>query len=81
MRYDVRDQLAQVRVPTLFVAADRDHLVPSVEQARFMAARVPGASMRVLEGHGHICLLAPDLDMSLILAEWMGSPEVPGSRN
>jgi 3-oxoadipate enol-lactonase len=79
MRYDVRDQLAQLRVPTLFIAADKDHLVPSVEQARFMAARVPGASIRVLEGHGHICLLAPDLDISSILAEWRGLPDAPGS--
>jgi 3-oxoadipate enol-lactonase len=70
MHYDVREQLAQVRMPTLFLAADRDHLVPSVEQARYMAARVRGASMRVLEGHGHICLLAPDLDVALILDAW-----------
>jgi hypothetical protein len=46
-----------------------------------MAARVPGAAMRVLEGHGHICLLAPDLDMSTILAEWRGLREAPGSRH
>ena len=57
MKYDVRDQLALLRVPTLFVAADRDHLVPSVEQARFMAARVPGASMRVSKGMAiSVCL-------------------------
>lgn len=70
MHYDVREQLAQLRMPALFLAADCDHLVPSVEQARFMSARVRGASMRVLEGHGHICLLAPDLDIALILDAW-----------
>jgi 3-oxoadipate enol-lactonase len=80
MHYDVRDQLARLRVPTLFLAADRDHLVPSVEQARYMAARVPGATMRVLEGHGHICLLAPDLDMAEILAGWAGLESPPGQR-
>lgn len=70
MRYDVRERLAALRVPTLFLAADEDHLVPAVEQARFMAARVPGASVRVLEGHGHTCLLAPDLDLLELLAAW-----------
>jgi len=70
MHYDVRQQLAQLRAPTLFLAADRDHLVPAVEQARFMASRVPGSSMRVLDGHGHICLLAPDLDLLAIVREW-----------
>ncbi len=24
----------------------------------------------VLEGHGHSCLIAPDLDLSTILDEW-----------
>jgi pimeloyl-ACP methyl ester carboxylesterase len=69
-RYDIRDRLHELRMPTLFLAAERDHLVPSVTQARFMAARVPNAQVRVLDGHGHICLIAPDLDLGCILDEW-----------
>lgn len=71
-RFDIRHRLADVQVPTLFLAADQDHLVPSVAQARYMAARVPNAAMRVLEGHGHICLIAPDLDLGRMLDEWGG---------
>ena len=70
MRYDVRERLQDLVPPTLFLAADQDHLVPSVAQARFMAARTPGAVMRVLEGQGHICLIAPDVDLRQILNEW-----------
>jgi 3-oxoadipate enol-lactonase len=70
--YDVRDRLHEIRAPTLFLASDCDHLVPAVEQARYMAARVPGATMRVLEGHGHICLIAPNVDLGQILQEWTG---------
>jgi pimeloyl-ACP methyl ester carboxylesterase len=70
--YDIRHRLNEVRVPTLFLASERDHLVPSVEQARYMAARVPGAVVRILEGHGHICLIAPDVDLHAILREWLG---------
>jgi pimeloyl-ACP methyl ester carboxylesterase len=80
MRYDVRDELAGLRVPTLFLAADGDRLVPAVAQAQYMAARVPGASMRVLEGHGHICLLAPDLDVSRLLDEWEALGASPAAR-
>jgi pimeloyl-ACP methyl ester carboxylesterase len=69
-RYDLRERLGEIRTPTLFLASDRDHLVPSVEQARYMADRVPGATLRVLRGHGHICLIAPDLDLGEILDEW-----------
>ncbi len=68
--YDVRDRLTEIRAPTLFLASDRDHLVPAVAQARYMAARVPKATVRVLEGHGHICLIAPNLDLGQILREW-----------
>jgi hypothetical protein len=52
------------------MAADQDHLVPSVAQARYMAQRVPDATVRVLSGHGHICLIAPDLDLDEILRQW-----------
>ena len=69
-QYDVRDRLHELRLPTLFLAAERDHLVPSVDQARYMAARVPGAVMRILEGHGHICLIAPGVDLEQVLKEW-----------
>ena len=70
MRLDLRDRLAELRVPALFLAADEDHLIPSVEQAAFMASRVPDATTRVLHGHGHSCFLAHDLDLDAILREW-----------
>jgi pimeloyl-ACP methyl ester carboxylesterase len=73
MQYDVRHRLHELRAPTLFLAADRDHLVPSVAQARYMAARVPGSMLRVLEGHGHICLIAPDIDLEALLNELRGA--------
>jgi pimeloyl-ACP methyl ester carboxylesterase len=68
--YDVRHRLRELNVPTLFLAAELDHLVPSVSEARFMTRQVPESDMRVLAGHGHICLIAPDLDLSTLIAEW-----------
>lgn len=69
-RYDVRPHLADIVAPTLFIAAEHDHLVPAVEQATDMVERVPGATLRILRGHGHICLIAPDMDLDAIIAEW-----------
>jgi pimeloyl-ACP methyl ester carboxylesterase len=74
-RYDVRQRLHDIRVPTLFLASAQDHLVPSVAQAQYMAARVPGSSVQVLDGHGHICLIAPDIDLGEILDAWRRSPD------
>lgn len=69
-RYDIRHRLHLLRPATLFLASDRDRLVPAVSQARYMTERVPRARMRVLEGHGHICLIAPDIDLERIVCEW-----------
>lgn len=74
-RYDLRTRLHELRVPTLYLAADQDHLIPSVQQATYMASRVPHATLRVLEGHGHGCFLAPDMDLDVLLQEWMPQPE------
>jgi pimeloyl-ACP methyl ester carboxylesterase len=71
--FDARNRLAEIDRPVLLLASEHDHLVPAVEQARYMATRIPSSVMRVLEGHGHICLIAPDLDLAQILNEWRGA--------
>jgi 3-oxoadipate enol-lactonase len=71
--YDVRERLSEIQCPTLFLASERDHLVPSVAQARLMAERISSASVHVLAGHGHICLIAPDIDMRRILGRWQSN--------
>jgi pimeloyl-ACP methyl ester carboxylesterase len=71
MSYDIRDRLNELRPPVLFLAAEQDHLVPSVEQAELMVSRVPRATLRLLHGHGHICLIAPDVDLRAILLPWL----------
>ncbi|MFN8580660.1 MAG: alpha/beta hydrolase [Gemmatimonadaceae bacterium] len=70
MEYDARPHLANLPMPVLFLAADQDHLIPSVEQAEYMVSRVPRGSLRVLEGHGHVCLIAPNVDLAEILLSW-----------
>ena len=69
--YDIRRQLPSIAAPVLYLAADRDTLMPSVEQARLMSELTPAATMRILEGHGHSCLIAPDMDLAAILNEWL----------
>jgi pimeloyl-ACP methyl ester carboxylesterase len=79
--YDVRDRLREIHCPALFLASEQDHLIPSLSQARFMAERLPSSSVRVLSGHGHICLISPDINLADILAEWQAaaSPTVAPS--
>lgn len=74
-QYDVRTRLDELAAPVLYLAAELDHLVPSLREGRLMAERTPRGVLRVLEGHGHICLIAPDLDLCALLDEW-GPPAV-----
>ena len=71
LSYDIRHRLHDLRPPALFLAAEQDHLVPSIQQAELMVSRVPHGTLRVLHGHGHICLIAPDVCLRDILAPWL----------
>jgi pimeloyl-ACP methyl ester carboxylesterase len=70
MSYDIRHRLHELRPPVLFLAAEQDHLVPSVEQAQLMVSLVPRATLRILQGHGHICLIAPDINLAETIEGW-----------
>ena len=74
MEVDVRDRLSELHVPVLYLASDRDHLVPAVQQGRLMQSLTPRSQLRVLEGHGHICLIAPGIDIAAALTDWRPPP-------
>jgi pimeloyl-ACP methyl ester carboxylesterase len=69
--YDIRERLEEIATPTLFLAADQDHLVASAKDARFMASRMPNATVEVLEGFGHICLINHDFDLRSKIEPWL----------
>ena len=52
---DFEAQLPQLQVPTLLLAAEHDHGGGPVADMRAMAARLPGATLEVMAGSGHIC--------------------------
>jgi pimeloyl-ACP methyl ester carboxylesterase len=69
-RYDIRERLHEIRPPVLYLAGDVDQLVPSVAEAHFMAQRVPNATVQILEGYGHVCLINHDLDLLDYVEPW-----------
>jgi pimeloyl-ACP methyl ester carboxylesterase len=69
-RQDERPALSRLTIPTLVVAGARDALVP-VERHREVQAAVPGASLHVLDGIGHLSALeAPDA-VATALGDWL----------
>jgi pimeloyl-ACP methyl ester carboxylesterase len=56
LSHDASAALAEVRVPTLIVAGERDLFTPLAE-ARDLASRIPGAELLVVRGGTHAALL------------------------
>lgn len=69
--YNIQDQLAQIRTPTLFLAGECDRLVPSLKEAQFMASRMPQATAVILKGYGHICLINHDFNLLDYVLPWL----------
>lgn len=67
--FNVEDRLCEIQAPTLFIAGGRDFVVPSASEAQAMAARMPHATVKIVEGAGHACLLGDRVSLAELLAE------------
>jgi len=72
---DIENRLSEIQAPTLFIAGSKDYLIKSVREARAMAARMPNAVVKIIEGAGHACLLGN----KVILADLLADPLLFGS--
>jgi 3-oxoadipate enol-lactonase len=52
-RADSTPLLAQVAVPTLVITGEQDEMIP-VDESRRMAAAIPGATLVIVPGAGHL---------------------------
>ena len=79
-RPDSRPLLSRIRVPTLVLVGAEDQITPP-EVAREMADAIPGASLAVVPGAGHLSSLEePDL-VSRALADWLDRTGEGGTRS
>ena len=74
IRHEAEERLAGLHVPTLILSGDRDRMVP-VENARRLAALIPGARLVVLPGAGHAFPFEREEETVRLLAEhFLGDP-------
>lgn len=52
-RFDIRDRLPSIAVPTLAVVGEQDVMTPP-KYAAYLADRIPGAQMAIVPGAGHM---------------------------
>lgn len=67
--FDVRNRLAQIDIPTLFIASRKDQLQNSVLEAEFMASQMSNAQIRALDNMGHLPLLSEKFNLYELLVE------------
>ena len=64
--FDSRPRLKEIAAPTLVIAGSEDKAVP-IAHARMLAAGIPHAELRVVEGAGHTLIWThPDALVSLV---------------
>lgn len=69
-RNDYVDQLAGFKMPALVVGADQDLAVP-LEHSQVLAEGLPGASLKVIPGAGHMANLECPLAFNEVLVDFL----------
>jgi pimeloyl-ACP methyl ester carboxylesterase len=69
-RFDVRDRLAEIRVPTLVVVGTDDRLTP-LRYSRFLAETIPGARLVEIPGAGHFPQLEQPVRVNAAIREFL----------
>jgi pimeloyl-ACP methyl ester carboxylesterase len=66
------DRLGEIACPTLVIAGEKDRL-RSIEESRELAQGIPGATMQIIEGAGHMLPMeAPERLSRMIIDWWKG---------
>ena len=66
---DLDNRLSEIQAPTLFIAGDKDLLVPSARTSQQMAARMPNAKVKIIHGVGHACLMGNVVNLADLLRD------------
>lgn len=70
VRFDLRDQLAAISVPTLLVAGEHDKSAPAKVMER-MAEKIPNADYRCVAGGGHLANMERAETFNTILSDYL----------
>lgn len=70
---DLMPRLHEIKAPTLFIAGDKDLLIPSAREARLMASLVRNSGVRIVAGAGHACLLGKRVVLATMIDEWVSA--------
>lgn len=70
--FDVLSKVAEINKPTLVVCGIQDKMTP-VKYSQFLSAKIPNATLRLIEGGGHMVMLERPDAVSRALLDWIPS--------
>lgn len=73
-RFDSRQDLSKIKVPTLVIAGARDTTVP-MRSKRELAMRIPGARLEVIPGSGHVTPIDASARFNRLLLDFLDEVE------
>ena len=76
MSFNAEARLASIKSPTLVLSGDADVIVP-VENSRNLAARIPGAELRIVAGGSHTFFIEQATEFNHIVTEFL-APDFHG---
>jgi 3-oxoadipate enol-lactonase len=70
--FDILSRVSEIRAPTLVICGAQDRMTP-VKYSRYLAAKIPHAQLRLIEGAGHMSMVEKPDEVSRALVEWIPS--------
>ena len=70
MRFNVYDQLPEIKAPTLVITGIEDQLLPA-DNSRVLASKIPNAELVLLDGLGHGYLWEADEKSNQIVLDFL----------
>jgi pimeloyl-ACP methyl ester carboxylesterase len=77
--FDIMGHVAEVRAPTLIICGRQDRMTP-VKYSEFLASKVPGAQIVLIEGAGHYVMLERPEQVNRALVDWVRTVQAPGGK-
>ncbi|MBI2562581.1 MAG: alpha/beta fold hydrolase [candidate division NC10 bacterium] len=68
--FDLMHEIAAIRVPTLVLCGEEDRLTP-VKYARFLQQQIPGATLEIIPGAGHLVMLEKPVEFNRALTAFL----------
>ena len=67
--YDVRDQVSQIKIPTLIIVGEKDKV--NLESSRYLNQEIKGSELHIITDSGHLIMIEKTQEFNQILEQFI----------